>query len=129
VIVAVTLAIVRVAHAQDAFEVLVYDVDTAPGGEPGLEVHVNQHVIDGAPDETHATFEPHYGLADWAELGGDFQTAVTTTGDVAYAGVKLRLKARWPRRVMSDRIGLALNGEISAVPSRFERYVRVDGVP
>jgi hypothetical protein len=108
------------AAAQDAFEVQVYDAETAPRGEPGLELHVNEHAIDGAPDETHVTFEPHYGLADWAELGGYFQTSVTTTGDLAYAGVKLRLKLRRPDRVWGDRIGLALNGELSAVPSRFE---------
>jgi hypothetical protein len=124
VLVVIALAsIARIAHAQDAFEVQVYDVETAPRGEPGLEVHVNHHVVDRAPDETHTTLEPHYGLADWAELGGYFQTAVTTTGDVAYAGVKLRLKVRWPRRVLSDRIGLAINGEVSAVPSHFEPAV------
>jgi hypothetical protein len=120
---AIALAVARIARAQDAFEVQVYDVETAPRGEPGLELHLNQHVIDRAPDETHLTFEPHYGLADWAELGGYFQTATTTTGDLAYAGIKLRLKIRWPRRVWSDRIGLAINGEVSAVPSHFEANV------
>src|SRR5262249_805631 len=76
-----------------------------------------------AADETHLTFEPHYGLTDWAELGGYFQTAVTSTSDLAYAGVKLRLKLRQPHRAWDDRIGLAINGEISAVPSRFEPQV------
>jgi hypothetical protein len=69
------------------------------------------------------TFEPHYGLAAWAELGGYFQTALTTTGELAYAGVKLRLKLRQPRRLWEDRVGLAINGELSAVPSRFEPQV------
>lgn len=110
----------QTARAQDAFEIQVYDAETARRAEPGIEVHINQHVIDGAPDETHVTFEPHYGLAGWAELGGYFQTALTTTGDLAYAGVKLRLKVRWPDRLWHDRIGLALNGEVSAVPARFE---------
>jgi hypothetical protein len=119
----VLVSITHVARAQDAFEIQVYDVETAPRGEPGLELHLNQHVIEHAPDETHLTFEPHYGLADWAELGGYFQTSLTTTGDLAYAGVKLRLKLRWPRRIWSDRVGLAINGEVSAVPSRFEPNV------
>jgi len=119
-IIAAVLSFAGVARAQDAFEIQVYDSETAARGEPGLEVHVNQHVIDAATDETHLTFEPHYGLAAWAELGGYFQTSVTATGDLAYAGVKLRLKLRRPHRLWADRIGLALNGELSAVPARFE---------
>jgi hypothetical protein len=65
----VTVAVPRLAHAQDEFEIQVYDVETAPEGEPGIEVHLNQHLIRMAPDATHLTFEPHYGLRDWAELG------------------------------------------------------------
>jgi hypothetical protein len=122
-VVAVLVSIIGVAHAQDAFEIQVYDTATAERGESELELHMNQHVIAGAAGETHLTLEPHYGLAAWAELGGYFQTAVTTTGDLAYAGVKLRLKLRRPHRVWDDRIGLAINGELSAVPSRFEPQV------
>jgi hypothetical protein len=33
------------------------------------------------------------------------------------------MKLRWPRRVYGERIGLAINGELSAVPSRFEPAV------
>jgi len=123
VVTAVVLGIPAGAHAQDAFEIQVYDATTAPRGEVGLETHLNQHVIDGAANETHLTFEPHYGLTDWAELGGYFQTAMTTGGDLAYAGVKLRLKLRRPGRVLEDRIGLAINGELSAIPSRFEPQI------
>lgn len=117
------VAVPAIGHAQDAFEVQVYDAETAARGEVGLEMHLNQHAIDGAAGETHLTFEPHYGLADWAELGGYFQTALTTGGDPAYAGVKLRLKLRRPHRAWDDRIGLAINGELSAVPARFEPEV------
>jgi hypothetical protein len=111
------------ARAQDRFEIQVYDVETAPRGETGIEVHANHAIVDGAPDEAHLTFEPHLGLAPWAELGGYFQTAIDTAGDGGYAGVKLRMKLRWPRRVWDDQIGLALNGEVSAVPSRYEPAV------
>jgi hypothetical protein len=111
------------AHAQDEFEIQVYDVETAALGEPGLEVHLNHHLVHDAPDQTHLTLEPHYGLRPWLELGGYFQTALATTGDLAYAGVKLRAKARWPRRVWDERLGLAVNVEISNVPSTFEPNV------
>jgi hypothetical protein len=119
----VLATIERAAFAQDAFEIQVYDADTAPSGEAGIELHLNHHVIDRAPDEVHLTLEPHYGIGGWGELGGYFQTATTTTGDLAYAGVKLRFKLRWPRRIWNDRIGLAINSELSAVPTRFEPNV------
>ncbi len=113
-------AVPRPARAQDEFEIQVYDVETAPEGEPGIELHLNQHLIRMQPDATHLTFEPHYGLHDWAELGGYFQTSLTTTGELAYAGVKLRTKLRAPHRLWDDRIGLAINFEISDVPRQFE---------
>lgn len=112
-----------VAHAQDAFEIQVYDADTAKDGEAGIEVHLNQHLIHAAPDQTHLTLEPHYGVTDWFEAGGYFQTSLTTTGDLAYAGVKLRAKLRWPHRAWNQRVGLAINFELSAVPAQFEPNV------
>ena len=80
-------------------------------------------MIHAAPDQSHLTLEPHYGLFEWLELGGYLQGSVDTTGDVEYAGVKLRAKLRSPARYWNDRIGLAINFEISAVPSRFEANV------
>src|SRR5689334_9771233 len=104
--IATLCAMGNAVRAQDAFEIQVYDSGVAARGQPGLELHVNHQLIDVASDETHLTLEPHYGLTDWAELGGYFQTLATTTGDVAYAGVKLRLKLRKPGRLWGDRIGL-----------------------
>lgn len=121
--IATLCAVSHTARAQDAFEIQVYDSGVAARGEPGLELHLNQQAIDGASDETHLTLEPHYGLTDWAELGAYFQTSVTTAGDVAYAGVKLRLKLRKPGRLWGDRIGLAINTELSAVPARVAPHV------
>jgi len=115
-----SLAAPRLVHAQDEFEIQVYDVETAPEGEPGIELHLNHHLIRMEPDETHLTFEPHYGLCDWAELGGYFQTSLTSTGELAYAGIKLRIKLRAPHRLWDDRIGLAINFEVSDIPSQFE---------
>jgi len=108
------------ARAQDRFEIQVYDSETAPLHGFGLETHVN-HVF-GDVDESHVTFEPHFGLLDWLELGGYFQTALRSDGTFDYAGVKLRLKAR-TERYWHDRIGFSLNGEISAIPERYEENV------
>jgi len=123
---AIVLAIVAhaaLASAQDEFEIQVYDADTARPGDPGIEMHLNYHLIHAAPDQAHLTFEPHYGMFDWLELGGYFQTALTTAGDLAYAGAKLRAKLRWPRRLWRERLGLAINFELSDVPAQFEPNV------
>jgi hypothetical protein len=120
VLVVVALSTIPQAHAQDRFEIQVYDSESAPNGGYGIETHVN-HVF-AQVDETHLTLEPHVGLFGTLELGGYFQTALRADGHFDYAGVKLRLKAR-TQRLWEDRIGLALNGEISAVPERYEENV------
>jgi hypothetical protein len=116
-----TASAASAARAQDRFEIQVYDADSASPGEVGLETHLN-HVFSDAT-ETHLTLEPHYGAREWLELGAYLQTAVLADGSFDYAGVKLRAKVRLRDRLWNGRLGLALNGEISAVPSRFEANV------
>jgi hypothetical protein len=101
-------------RAQDAFEIQVYDSETAPPGGIGLETHLNH-----ADAITHVTFEPHLGLASWAEVGAYFQTAVRGTGELDFAGVKLRAKLRLPGKLW-DAVGLSLNGEVASIPARYE---------
>lgn len=117
------LLVPAIAHAQDEFEIQVYDVATARQGEPGIELHINEHLFHGRADETHTTFEPHYGLRDWLELGGYLQSSVPNGDHYVFAGAKLRLKARMPERYWEGRIGLAVNGELSIIPSQFEPAV------
>ncbi|MCU1282732.1 MAG: hypothetical protein JWM53_6278 [bacterium] len=129
-IVAVVCALARVAAAQDAFEIQVYDSETAPPKDVGLEVHLNYFasgVATTSPEGelatdrvAHLTLEPHVGLARWCEAGAYFQTALRPDGSFDYAGVKLRLKTRLPYRVGRGLVGLALNGELSAVPRIYE---------
>ena len=117
------------ARAQDRFEIQVYDSETAGAGQVGLETHWN-YIFAGtkltSPDGEepndhtfHLTFEPHVGLGDWGELGCYFQTAATPADGYEYAGVKLRFKLRYPRKLW-DILGLAINFEVSSVPHRFE---------
>jgi hypothetical protein len=117
------------AHAQDAFEIQVYDAETAPPGTVGAELHVNNFVVgrreptdDGelpTHHMTHLTIEPHIGIARWCEAGGYIQTAVRGDGTFDFAGVKLRFKARIPRR-LKGIVGLSLNTELSSVPQEYE---------
>jgi hypothetical protein len=127
---AVICGFVRAAAAQDAFEIQVYDSETAPPRDFGLEVHLN-YVAAGVtatsaagelPSDrvAHLTLEPHVGLASWAEAGAYFQTALRSDGGFDYAGVKLRLKTRVPRKLARGLVGLALNFELSSVPRTYE---------
>jgi len=103
------------ALAQDAFEIQVYDAETARAGEPGLEIHLNHFFDDGL---THLTFEPHLGLTDWWEVGVYLQFVLEPTGVWNTGGVKLRSKWRYPERL--GAFGLALNIELARVSKLYE---------
>src|SRR5262249_37592255 len=116
------------ARAQDRFEIQVYNSETAPPGDFGVEHHINviaqgrTTVVDGElPTDRvlHLTFEPHIGLAVWCGAGASLQPAVRPDVTFDYAGVKLRYKARIPRR-LRGLVGLALNLELSSVPEIYE---------
>jgi len=92
------------ALAFDPFEIQVYDGSIDERHQAGLEVHLNRP-RDGP---LHVTLEPSYGVTDFWELGGYFQTA-----DGKYEGVKLRTKLAVP--VGSFRAGV--NFELSRIPS------------
>jgi hypothetical protein len=129
-IVAIVCALGRVAAAQDAFEIQVYDAETAPPAAVGLETHVNyvasgvKTSVDGElPSDrvAHLTFEPHLGLRPWCEVGAYFQTALRPDGAYQFAGVKVRFKARVPRRLgRGGLVGLAVNAEFAAIPPTYE---------
>jgi hypothetical protein len=120
--------VARRALPQDPFEIQVYDSETAQPGETGVELHANgfgaasasSAAARGGPTDRgfHLTFEPHVGVAGWAELGAYLQTSVRPEGRYEYAGAKLRFKARLPSQI-TGHVGIALNAEVSALPSRF----------
>jgi hypothetical protein len=118
------------ASAQDRFEIQVYDSEVAQAGQLGLELHTN-YVFKGSRSTSpegelatehvlRATLEPHIGLFGWGELGAYLQSALRPGGAFDYAGVKLRFKARWPEKFFDDRLGLALNVEVSRIPRTYE---------
>lgn len=116
------------AHAQDAFEIQVYDAETAPPLHAGIEIHANYNIVgvrEGGPGEVlptdhvfHLTFEPHYGIAPWGEIGAYIQSALLPDGSYHYAGFKGRFKVRVPRR-LAGLVGLALNVELSLLPPAY----------
>jgi len=123
------LLLAAAARAQDAFEIQVYEAQTAPPWTPGIEVHLNG-VLRGSEQRSaagelpthhviHATFEPHLGITSWLEVGAYLQSALRPDGSYDYAGTKLRVKARLPEPAFGW-LGLALNGELSWIPESYE---------
>jgi hypothetical protein len=121
------------AYAQDRFEIQVYDSEVAEAGHVGFELHTN-YVLRGSrstsPDGElptehvlHTTLEPHVGLFGWGEVGAYLQGSLRPGGSFDYAGVKLRFKAKWPEKFFGDRLGLALNIELSRIPRTYEPNV------
>jgi hypothetical protein len=125
---AASLLAARPALALDPFEIQVYDGTADARGAVGLELHAN-HVFSGLPTaeapelpadgQTHLTLEPSYGLFDFLELGGYFQTALRPSGQFDYAGVKLRAKLVLPKPPRHWRFGV--NVELSLLPRAYER--------
>jgi hypothetical protein len=116
-------------RAQDAFEIQVYDPGIDEPGHAGLELHLNYVAVGEthaeAPEQPsdrffHATLEPSVGITRNFELGGYLQGASGPGSPFEFAGAKLRAKIRFP---ISDAVDIALNGEISYVPARFEPNV------
>lgn len=101
------------ALAFDPFEIQVYDGSSDEKGHGGLEVHLNRHA-----EATHITFEPSYGITDFWEVGGYFQTA-----QGHYEGVKLRTKLV----TGDDFVGhfrFGMNFELSREPSEWGGEIR-----
>ncbi len=117
------------AYSPDRFEIQVYDVEITPPRQASLELHVNSVVGGGttvtSPDGElpthhmlHMTVEPHLGLTRFMEVGAYIQAAVRADGILDYAGLKERVKLRWPTLVKG--FGFAINFEISEVPEAYE---------
>jgi hypothetical protein len=91
------------ALAFDPFEIQVYDGSIDERHQAGLELHVNRP----RHGPLHVTLEPSFGLTDFWELGGYFQTA-----DGRYEGVKLRTKLAVPL----GQFRAGVNFELSRIP-------------
>ena len=129
-----TAALAAPAHAQDAFEIQVYNAETAAAWRPGIEIHTNWFATGSTTRSAdgelptdgvmHLTFEPHLGILSWFEVGAYFQTALRPEGSLDFGGMKFRAKARYPRRLLGGLLGLALNVEFGFIPSTYEAHVR-----
>lgn len=93
-------------HAQDIFEIQVYEYLTVPKKRYNLEVHFN-YIATGtkesrgrvAPTDNvfHLTFELTRGLTDHVEVAGYLMLAQRPGGGLEYAGTRIRPRFRLPR--------------------------------
>lgn len=94
-------------HAQDPFEIQVYEYATVPKGKWNLETHFNytargvtQYEGSVAPTEkqAHLTFELTRGLSDYFEMAGYLVFARQAGASPDFAGWRLRPRVRLPER-------------------------------
>jgi len=105
-------------HAQDPFEIQVYEYATVPKGMWNLETHLN-YVAEGtksfegsvAPtnNQSHVAFELTRGLTSHFELAGYLVLARRIGNGPEYVGWRVR-----PRVSLPESWGLPLNVSISA---------------
>jgi hypothetical protein len=117
-----------IARAADPFEIQVYDGTANEPGHAGLELHLNT-VASGSTraeppllppnHQTHATFEPSFGMTRFWEIGGYVQSTIRGDGTLDYAGTKVRSKLVTPPG-WHDHLRLGANFEISALPSKYD---------
>jgi hypothetical protein len=93
------------AHAQDTFEIQVYEYATVPAGRWDLETHLNYAIKgttvpdgDVAPTEhqTHLTFELTRGITSIFELAGYLVLAHRPDSGADFAGWRVRPRIRAP---------------------------------
>ena len=127
---ALVCSLPRCAAAQDAFEIQVYDSETAPPADFGLEVHLNYFASGSTvaspegelPTDhvTHLTFEPHVGLTAGAKRAPTSRRrcAPTAASTTRASSCGSRPACRDGSVVASS--GWRSTGELSAVPRSYE---------
>ena len=115
-------------HAQDPFEIQVYEYETVPRGGWNLETHVN-YVSKGttgyegpmAPTEGqfHTTFELTRGITDNFELAGYLLLGSYPGGSFQYAGARIRPRVSVPK-AWGWPLGVSLSLEVGFPVKVFE---------
>ena len=123
------LALAPVAvHAQDPFEIQVYEYATVPKGKWNLETHVN-HTVRGirgaegtvAPSQgqTHLTFELTRGITSNFELAGYLAFARRPGSGPDFAAWRIRPRLSLPER-WNLPVLLSLSAEVAFPTNTYE---------
>jgi hypothetical protein len=124
----VLLLIPAMAHAQDAFEIQVYEYPTVPAGRWDLETHLN-YVAKGsmvgmgdlAPTQhqTHLMFEFTRGITPFFEMAGYLALANVPGDGPDFAGWRLRPRVSAPEQWHLP-VGLSLSLELGFPQPAYE---------
>ena len=107
-------------HAQDPFEIQVYEYDTVPKGMWNLETHLNyigsgtrsfDTTVAPTNNQSHFTFELTRGLTDHFELAGYLVLGRRVGEGLEYAGWRVRPRVSLPRSWHLP-IDVSLSGEV-----------------
>ena len=111
-------SISTVAHAQDTFEIQVYEYETVPKGKWNLETHFNfiakgtktpEGKVAPSDNQFHLTFELTRGITENFEMAGYLVLAHRPDGGLEYVGTRLR-----PRYSLPKKWGLPVDISLSA---------------
>ncbi len=125
---AAVVALTGVAHAQDPFEIQVYEYETVPRGMWNLETHLNYiargtHEAEGTVaatnHQTHLTFELTRGITPEFEFGAYLVLADRPGAGPEFVGYRIRPRIRAPERWHLP-VGLSLSVEAGFPKKQYE---------
>ncbi|HET9426215.1 MAG TPA: hypothetical protein VFO55_12680 [Gemmatimonadaceae bacterium] len=96
------------AHAQDPFEIQVYEYVTVPKGRWNLETHLNHTAKGALKGQTNLTFELTRGITEMFELAGYIVTAKREGVGPEMVGWRVRPRFRLPEDLLPVKLSLAL---------------------
>jgi len=115
-----TLFLPLFAHAQDNYEIQVYEYDTVPPKTTMVELHSNftaegfKTVMDGVQPDNHAeheTVEITQGINNWFEVGFYIFTTIQPNGGWQWVGDHIRPRVRVPES-WHWPVGVSISNEI-----------------
>lgn len=117
---AIVLAAAFTAHAQDPFEIQVYEYVTVPKGMWNLETHMNfagkgtkffEGTVAPTHHQFHLTFELTHGITEHFEMAGYLVLAQRPGGGSEYVGWRVRPRVRLPKS-WGLPVDLSISGEV-----------------
>lgn len=126
-LVTVGLAVGGYAHAQDNYEIQVYDAETVPQGSTMFEFHTNftvdgqKQVVNGVAPTNHAvheTLEITHGFTPWFEVGFYVFSSIQPDDGWNWVGDHIRPRIAAPESWHLP-VGLSLSQEIGYQRRKF----------
>jgi len=114
------MAVALAVHAQDPFEIQVYEYETVPKGMWNLETHINfagkgtkffEGPVAPTNHQFHLTFELTHGITNNFEMAGYLVLAARPDGGAEFAGWRLRPRLSLPK-AWHLPVDVSISGEV-----------------